>query len=272
VVTVLSGPESGIVNFVGNLQVHGWNPANAVRTTFETVDGTLRYHYPNGLFYALLPAHPMYLTPLVAPLLAIGAWRLVRLRSAAVGWLVLGWGLAVYAFHAGDPYQNLRFGLAYLPPVALVAATGAVHVLEWGTARNRGITTVFAVAGLLALAASGVGGIRRLADRKHADVATAAWAAVRMPPGARVIVFELTLTLQHEAAVETHELFFVTPDSARTLLQSPRPLFLLVDVDDLRRQWRNRIPFETYRRLEAEPGLTPLGRHRSYTLFRVGPA
>ena len=40
--------------------------------------------------------------------------------------LIVGWAAIVYAFHAGAPWQNFRFTLAYLPPLAILVAAGLV--------------------------------------------------------------------------------------------------------------------------------------------------
>ncbi|MDW8269464.1 MAG: hypothetical protein RMN24_09890, partial [Anaerolineae bacterium] len=74
-------PVSGRAAFAGNLQVYTWSPLNALRREFPTPDGLLRHRWPNGLWYALAPAHRYYFTPALAPFLVVGgaaALRLVR--------------------------------------------------------------------------------------------------------------------------------------------------------------------------------------------------
>ena len=61
--SILSPIES-TVPYIVDLQVYSWNPLNALRREFVTSDGLLSYPWPNGLWYALAPAHRFYFTPL----------------------------------------------------------------------------------------------------------------------------------------------------------------------------------------------------------------
>ena len=265
-------PEPGhTVAFAGNLQIHSWNPVNAFRREFVTPDGVLQHRLFNGVYYAAAPAHLMYFTPLVAPLVLVGAWRAFRSRTRAITWLVLGWVLAIYAFHAGDPYQNLRFTLAYLPPVAILGGIGAEWFGRVLRQQHRSIPIVGGFLALAAMSAGGATGIMRFTERVEADRTTVSWVEERTGPNARVFAFELTLTLQHESPLETHELFFLTPEGATDLLDDGVPTYLLVDVEDIRTQWRELAPYKMYAWLDSEVGLTEVGSHRNYTLFRVGP-
>jgi hypothetical protein len=61
--TGLQSAGSGIAPFATDLQVYSWSPLNAVRREFITADGLLAYPWPNGLFYALAPGRPFFVTP-----------------------------------------------------------------------------------------------------------------------------------------------------------------------------------------------------------------
>ena len=265
-------PEPGhTVAFAGNLQIHSWNPVNAFRREFVTPDGVLQHRLLNGVYYAAAPAHPMYFTPFVAPLVLVGAWRVIRSRTRVITWLVLGWVLAIYSFHAGDPYQNLRFTLAYLPPLAILGGIGAAWSGRMLRQRHRWIPIIGGVSALAVMSAGGATRIMRFTERVEADHTTVRWVEERTGPNARVFAFELTSTLQHEGRLETHELFLLTPEAAADLLDDGVSTYLLVDVEDIRTQWRELAPYKMYAWLDSEVGLTEVGRHRNYTLFRVGP-
>ena len=122
----------GDAAFVGDLQVYSWHPLNAFRREFVTADGLLRYRFPNGVYYLLAPLHRFYFTALAAPFLLAGAWRAARMRSLAWLLLVLGWVAAILLFHAGAAWQNFRFTLAALPPLALLVALAAQGLYESG--------------------------------------------------------------------------------------------------------------------------------------------
>jgi len=143
--------------------VIGWSPANAARSTFDNADGHFEYATTNAAFYAQPVYAPIYLSPWLAPLVALGVYALLRrphpkflsirerdfqepfllpfsMREKGLGdeghgrrsedlqlpltLLILGWLLLPYIFLAGTPYQNIRFALIVVPAVALLAALG----------------------------------------------------------------------------------------------------------------------------------------------------
>jgi hypothetical protein len=116
--------------FAGNFQVYSWSPLNALRHDFFTADGHLAYTQPNGLYYAIAPANFAYFGPLLAVWILPGLWaaRHWQVRTLV---LVVGWAASVFAFHAGAPWQNFRFALAYLPPAAILAAAGLLLAWRW---------------------------------------------------------------------------------------------------------------------------------------------
>jgi hypothetical protein len=116
--------------FAGNFQVYSWSPLNAVHRDFFTADGHLAYSQPNGVYYAEAPANFAYFGPLLALWILPGVWAARRwgLRNIV---LIGGWGGVVFAFHAGAPWQNFRFALAYLPPAAILAAAGLWLAWRW---------------------------------------------------------------------------------------------------------------------------------------------
>jgi hypothetical protein len=254
--------------------VYTWHPGNALRREFVTVDGRLRYRLPNGLYYALAPAHPFYFTPLLAPLLLPGLWTVVRLRHPALLWLIVGWAAVVYGFHAGAPWQNFRFTLAYLPPLAVLVAIGAETVgrirgVRWPV-RPTAVVGIYLAVGLLVM---GIGGVRLTQEfiaRKHADLSVVRWVEAQVPADARLLTFGLTLTFRHYSHLETLELFELTPVKLAELLADGRATFLLLDITNVEAQWRGRAPEVNYRWLREGPGLERLGAQRGYVLFRVG--
>lgn len=278
--SVLARPDAA-VPFTVDLQVYSWTPFNALRSEFVTADGLLSYAWPNGLWYALAPAHRFYFTPLLALFLLPGLWAVIRRKAAAPLFLLVGWAAAIVVFHAGAPWQNFRFNLAHLPPLAILAAIGVETVARWLSARmpagNPRRLAMLALAGavlagMLLMARGGWALSRGFAGRKNADLATVAWVEQQTPSGARLLTFGLTATFQHESDLDTLEMYALAPEDLATLLADGRPTFLFVDVPSIETQWQGRSPSINYRWLRDQAGLTELGTTRSYTLFEVTSA
>jgi len=264
--------------FVGDLRVYSWHPLNAFRREFTTADGLLRYRFANGVYYLLAPLHRFYFTLLAAPFLLLGAWRAARMRSLAWALLVLGWAAAILLFHAGAPWQNFRFTLAALPPLALLVALGAQSVHErWRLLRlgprHDGIKHLLLVTYLVFMLALMAWGGARLTqsfiERKENDLATVAWVESRVPERARLLTFGLTATFQHYSDLEAIELFYLDPKTLAGLLEEGKPVFVFVDEDVLAGQWRGRPPEANVRWLHERAGLMRLGETGGYTLFAV---
>ena len=271
-------PTAAGVPFSVDLQVYSWNPLNALRREFITSDGLLSYSMVNGLWYALAPAHQFYFTPLLAPLSIPGLWAVVRRKAAAPLFLVVGWAAAILIFHAGAPWQNFRFNLAHLPPLAILTAIGVATIVGWLAGRvQKGavrhlilwVLAAYVFAGMLLMAHGGRALTRGFVLRKNADLATVAWVENQTPPSARLLTFNMTLTFQHESSLETIELYGVTPDDLADLLADGRPAYVLVDVSSIETQWQGQSPLVNYHWLRDQRGLLELGKNRSYTLFQV---
>ena len=248
-VPVLGPPLLGLVthpaepaSFAGNLQVYSWSPLNVLRRDFFTADGHLSYALTNGVYYAIAPGNLAFFTPLLAPWIAVGLWAVARKRSAATILLVVAWAAVVYAFHAGAPWQNFRFTLAYLPPLAVLAATGLTWTWRRLDRRPASALAVFVAAGFLL---SGVAAVRLLQgfiDRKNEDVALVRWVQAQTPPNARLLSFGPTLTLRHYTSLPTFDLFDVSPTDVSSILAAPAPTYLLLDERNVEDQWLDRPP------------------------------
>ncbi|HEU5422605.1 MAG TPA: hypothetical protein VFU72_03610, partial [Nitrolancea sp.] len=281
VVVAILGPIAGpalaglvqhaaLAPFATDLQVYSWQPLNAFRRTFATADGQLAYALPNGLYYASLPARPAYLTPLLAWLILPGLWLLARRRDLALWLLLAGWAASVFAFHAGAPWQNVRFGLAYLPPLAILSTLSFAELWVRANATGRAVLGLLLAAGLAWQVASGTLLLDDFIARKDADLALVR--AVNVPPDAQLLTFGPTLTFQHYTALATTDLSEVGPRDLARLLAGQRPTYLLLDVPNVESQWRGLPPDSNYQWLRAGPGLRPLRQYGPYTLFQVGTA
>jgi 4-amino-4-deoxy-L-arabinose transferase-like glycosyltransferase len=259
----------GNAPFAGDLQVYSWSPLNALRRVFMTGDGQLIYSLPNGLYYAVAPGSWWYFGPLLAALIVAGLWAVLRRRVAPAAGLLVAWAGAVYLFHAGAPWQNPRFALAYLPPLAILAAVGFSQMRASGGRSIGRVASVWLISGL-ALAAVGSAVLTdRFIERKQNDVATVRWAERLAPPHAQLLTFGLTATSQQYGQVPTVDLSEISSLKIAQLLSDGRPTLVLLDVAGLERQWRGRPPWANYRWLRDGPGLHRLDARGVYTLFSV---
>jgi hypothetical protein len=267
---LFSHPEQPAA-FAGNFQVYSWSPLNALRHDFFTADGHLEYALPNGVYYAIAPANLAFFGPLLA------IWAVVGLLAARA-WprptslLVIGWVAAVFLFHAGAAWQNFRFTLAYLPPLAILSAAGMV--LAWRRLRHplRLLVPACAIAGLLIASASAVRLVERFIDTKDQELALVHWVQAQAPPDAQLLTFGPTLAFRHYSSLPTFDLFDVSTSDIQTILSTPAPHYLLVDESSVEEQWLNQPPSTNFLFLRDGPGLERQGAQGSYTLYRVTPA
>lgn len=246
----------------------GWHPLNFFAREFQNVDGHFVYPLPNGLFAALPAGHPAYLFPVLGLAALWGGIQLWRTRRTGVLILLAGWAAPVYLFLGGIPYQNFRFGLTlYLPLVALAG----IGVGDWAAVRPK-TTTVLLGLSLAAMLAWTWLMLDHFITPQQRDVAVARQVAEQLPAEATLLTFGLTLTVQNRTPVAARELFYQTPDALTEMLRDDVPLYLLVDVENIDRQWAGLAPQNNYRWLRSNAEVTPVSRIPPYTLFRVEAA
>jgi 4-amino-4-deoxy-L-arabinose transferase-like glycosyltransferase len=274
-VPIVGPPLLGLLNhpgepapFAGNFQVYSWSPLNALRRDFFTADGHLQYALPNGVYYAIAPFNLAFFGPLLAIWVLVGLWA-ARGWSRRTALLIIGWAVCVYAFHAGAPWQNFRFALAYLPPLAILAAAGLL--LAWRNAKHplRLLVPACAAAGLLIAFIAAGRLVERFIDTKDQELALVHWTTAQTPPDAQLLTFGPTLAFRHYSGVPTFDLFDLSPTEVDALVQRRGQLYVLVDQDSLQSQWLEQAPWTNFLRVRDGPGLTPLGGVQGYTFFRV---
>jgi 4-amino-4-deoxy-L-arabinose transferase-like glycosyltransferase len=259
----------GSAPFAVDLQVYSWDPLNSLRSDFDTVDGHLEYATANGAYYAILPWQWFFLTPLLAPAAVLGAWIVARRRDASGLLLLLGWVGSVYAFHAGAPWQNVRFGLAYLPPLAVLVAIGAVRLESILRPMLGRVSRGPMMLGIALMVIGAVVLTRGFVERKQDDLALVRWVQAQAPSDARLLTFDATLTFRHYARIETVDISDLTPRDLPPLLADGTATFVLLDVPNIERQWTGYAPADDYHWLRDGPGLVQLAAHGRYTLFAV---
>ena len=266
---LLARSGSSAPAFTGDLEVYSWSALNFFRRQFVTIDGLLSYRLPNGLYYALSPGRPDYFTPLLAVLLAPGLWLLLRRRRAMPLVLLLAWPAMILGFHAGAPWQNFRFTLAALPPLAVLVGLGAAQVAAWlGPKRNM---IVFGLVGGGMVWQIFAGGqlTRQFIDRKRGDLAIVSAVEAQAPANAQLLTFNITATFDYYSRIDTHELWALDANQVAGFVADGRPTLLLIDVANVEAQWQGRAPATNYHWLRDGPGLDTLGQYQNFTLFQV---
>lgn len=248
-----------------NLPVRQWHLLNALQYEFNTADGVLRYALPNGLYYALVPAHRYFFTPLCAVGVVVGLWAGWRTQWRGVSLLSVGWVVSVWLYHAGDPYQNFRFTLAYLPPLAVLAAYGWNAVCQrWP--RWQWAWRAWLGLGLLAMLMNGYELTQTFIARKNADLQIVQAVTTQLPPQARLLTFGLTATLRHYSDLTVFELYDYPVERLPELLTGDAPLYVLVNPRQIETQWADMPLGAAYRWLA--PHLVSLMQIEPYTLYR----
>jgi 4-amino-4-deoxy-L-arabinose transferase-like glycosyltransferase len=254
---------------VGDLQVVGWHPANAFRSVVQNSDGFFDYGRATGLYYLRPTFHPAYIFPLFTPFMLLGLLALKNgPRSRAV--LLIGWPLTVYLFLAGIAWQNWRFPLALFAPLLVLVGLG----LDWTWERAGRWRMPLLVYCLVGLAGSGLWAVRDVGN-------FTAWAnqnrqialeiGQQLPPEATLLAFGLTATVDHYTDLDTRELFSLTERDLQRIKREEETLYLLLDPDNVQRQWVGRSPGENYAWLQNHTCLTPIARYDDFVLYRITP-
>ena len=247
----------------------GWSPRNALAREFHTPEGHAIYRLPVSLFYLVRMGWPDYFFPALALFALAGAWSLMAQRRWATSALLLGWPAVAWLLLSGIPFENPRFLLPTLPAIAALCGVGLASMRRRVASRGRVLLTLFVVVALAAGVGFGAREHGRLVARKDADRDLVAWTAERLSPQGKLLIAGPSLAFQYYAAISARDLFSASNAEIDALVATGSPLFLLADVDELEIQWPGLAPERHFHALSQHPGLTVLGTHPPYTLFRV---
>jgi hypothetical protein len=265
-----------------------WQPANALQRAFDTPDGHGSYAFPQAVFAAFPLLHPGYLAPPGLLFAIVGARALDR-RARPLAAALLGWFGLNFALLAGMPYQNFRFGLMALVPVAVAFGVGVDAALRWASSQSAQRRA--GVLGALALCALWTAAwtprmVGRHLDARAARRATIAAVAAEVrqlaadlaPAGAparspRCVVFELSADLANREGLDVLDLSLVDAGARAALAAEAerRPLVLVVDDGDLRGQWRGSAVAARLAALEAAFAVGPGRRVGAYRVAHLEP-
>jgi 4-amino-4-deoxy-L-arabinose transferase-like glycosyltransferase len=267
----------GPIPFAVDFAAYHWDLFNALRSQFETVDGTLSYGLPTGAYYLGTLAQWYFFTPLALALVVPGLAYVVRTSTAVRMTMLLAWPAITLGFLIGSSYQNPRFLLPVLPPLAILIALGGAQLsvhLQRRVGRGLAATPLVLVA--LGAVVMLVGAHRLTSDfidRQQTDRQAARALAASLPPEARMVSFGPTLSLRYDLrdeGDEVLELWELSPEAALALAAAGQPMYLLVDAEAMENQWAALPVGATFQALRDGPGLHAVARNGIYTLFEVG--
>ena len=258
--------------FAAELGVATFDPVTPFRSTFETADGHLAYGWPMGAWYLAQAAQPYWLAAIA---LAVPAGLVIvarrREHSTPAMATLMAWPALVLLILVYYPYQNPRFFLAMLPPLAILAAAG-LDAASQRLSRTRPTVRAAALA-VFALAIGADAGLAwRYTDsfvaRQTADLRAIRTLEAEIPPGAAIASIGATPVLRHDGR-EVTELYNLSADEARELARRGR-VYVLFQAAAMAGQWAGTTTGEAYATIAAAPGFRVVDQAGSWTLSAGG--
>jgi len=277
VLAQLAHSQQNTKQFTNHDLLQSWSPANAFQRSFDHEDGVFHFEHTISQFYARAATSPYYINPLFLPLVGLGVLAALWRRDWLVLLLLVGWVLLMFGFLAGIQRQNVRFALAFFPPIAAFAGMG-LGVL-WGVMdrapafgfAGRGFGVLAVGVALLTSYAAGSHALDQIAQRKEKDLAAVEWARQHIPETeADVLTLELWLIMQHyEPSLGAVQIYYETPQSLERLRSASRPTYVLLNRWGLNNQWVGKSPWIAYSWLNDKLGLVFVGHYGNYHLLKV---
>lgn len=261
----------------------GWSPVHFWQRQFENTEGYFSYLLPMAIFYAQPAGHPAYIFPVLGLAALWASWRLWQAKRWGPLILLFGWMVPVYIFLAGISFQNFRFGLTLYLPLVILTGFGLSDLLSRSAAEVPGrkfalaplllhspaVLKMIIILSLLGMLAWAYPMLNNFLTVQNRSKIVALQVEQSLPPQATLITFGLTLTLQHYTQLNTLELFYLDEASLKTLIESPIPLYLLLDLPSLETQWQGKTPQVNYHWLKENTTLIEIDAFPPYVLFQI---
>jgi len=251
--------------------LQGWSPSNALGHDFTTADGTFHYDQSPAQYYAQPLSNAYFMGPLLIVFLVIGIALATRPQPLM---LLCGWIAVQYGFLAGIPYENIRFALAIVPPVAVLVGIGAAGVMLYKSRFQVIVASAAAcivIYSLIATLRSSAPIFSSFVAAKDADLAASRWIEHEIPePGATVYCLDLLLTMEHYTSLHPVQIYQMTPEQLSAQLGQSNAAYAVFNVWTTEHQWYGQSPWIIYHWL-LNRGLTEMGTYNNYTLYRIEP-
>jgi hypothetical protein len=260
------------VPFTVELGVARFDPLTPVRSAFDTADGHLAYRLPMIVWYGLQPFQPYWLGA-VGLAVPLGILDVLRSRSRRAVELVtlVAWPAAMGLVLVFYPYQNPRFVLGLLPPLAILGACGISWLWVRLAAWRPGAQVILGAAiGLLVIVSAALAWrhVDGFVARQAADLGAIRRLAAEIPVGARVVSLGATAVLYHDG-LSARELFGLTAPEVDALATGG-PTYVLAVTEALETQWAGTTTGLAFERLRTKPGFAEVDHAGVWTLFALG--
>lgn len=259
--------------------LEGWQAGNALRRDFVNVDGTFHYPHLNAVYYTQSLYDGWYLHRIWVGFTLVGLGRMVWERH---GWLWLGWFGCVWGFLVGIPYQNIRFLLPLMIPVAVWCGVGVESVWTWlGVALRRRYRLpvldrvargwLLLVVGVAVWSSYPLGkvGYQYIVETKNTDLTVIRRTEAAIEPDAVVYCMSLWTMMGHYTDIEMRQLFYEDPATIVENLPQDRPVYLLINGWLIEHRWQGQAPWLSVHALLDNPGMIRLALWGSYHLYQV---
>lgn len=210
-----------------------WSPVHFFQRTFQTLNGTVRYTLPNGLYLFFPLAHPAFCLPLP------GLFFLVKrtdfylfskktLLACLVAYLLLLSGL---------PHQNVRYLLPAFVIVLLLLFPAWDRLVSYGLLYFKRLTLGFLAVIPATLLVGNAFFLAPVLARNRLETALAAELRPMLPCGSRLFAFDVDIALRsYLPDVQMQNLW------VRRYDDFPEGSFLLFNEPALREQWAGQNP------------------------------
>jgi len=262
--------------FWGHQWLTGWSPLNFGRTVFDTPDGHAVYPTSPLVFYGLEPLLNLrFLTPFIIPLVLAGLVVLWQGRRGWQSWTVLASWLVPVLLLGGVPYENERFSLSFLPPLAIIAGLGLGQIYRWvgHYFRFKSFLAASLIITLLGLAGLGWAGQKHLegfAAFKQGQLGVVETVERKLPAEATLLSFGISLTYDHYYPLRPVFDLSALDEAAVAQIIAEKPVvYLLVEPAVLEQQFKATPIGNSYqaaRKFALEPTVWQSGKYRLWQL------
>src|SRR5258708_3730326 len=204
--------------------------------------------------------------PLLVIFLVIGAALATRLQPLI---LLGGWIAVQYGFLAGIPYENIRFALAIVPPLAVMIGMGAAWPI---LAQNRlqlliaPFVVLIVIYSLVATLRTSIPIFAGWVAAQDADLDASRWIEQHIPePGATVYCLDLLLIMEHYTQLHPVQIYLMKPEQLSVQLERGHSDYAVFNLWTTEHQWYGLSPWIIYHWLLGR-GMTEIGTHGNYTL------
>lgn len=256
-----------------------WDISHANQQDFINADGTFQYEKTQFDYYADMYRNDTYLVYPLVIYLGLGMVGLLSnlRRNIMLIILMSGWVGTTFIFLVGIPYQNIRFALAFFPPLVMVSALGWGYVWQ-GAKRLPRLKWIVLIVLIISLIKpmhisyqTGFEATETLANRKSKDLKAIEWAKSQISEN-EPVVYSLNLHLMlvvYAPDFTNRQIFYETPETLANRIDPQQPTYILLNNWSIQNQWEGKSPQIALQWLMDNFDVETIGRSGNYYLWRI---